>query len=385
MCQAADALRRAATAPAVSEPPSAVAATSRREPRHAAGHDRLVLLGTAGGSNPKSTRCGYANAVIVGEAAYVIDCGEGVHRQAWRAGISTHSQRRPPGGATVEAVFLTHLHSDHVIDLPNLLLGFWPNHHIDVYGPGPAGLPIPAYPPEREVELLYPEAPTPGARDFLDHVFRAFAYNINVRMADEGRPNPTANVVVHEIGVERDGYRPDVDLGVVASGASGEAAAPAMEPVEIRPLDDNGVRVTAILVQHAPVFPALAYRFDTPSGSVVFSGDTGPCENIVRLAAGADILVHDTIDVEFIARRVANLPNREAIVNHLAGSHTAPEDAARLAARAGVRTLVLSHLVPGDGELSEAEWEARARPFFDGDVVCGVDLDTYTLAASTIQ
>jgi ribonuclease BN (tRNA processing enzyme) len=189
-------------------------------------------------------------------------------------------------------------------------------------------------------------------------------------------------VLVQEIGVAHDGYRPDIDLGVDADGSSVLSAAPAMEPVEIYPLDDNGVRVTAILVQHAPVFPAFAYRFDTPSGSVVFSGDTGPCDNVVRLATGADYLVHEVIDVGFIADRVSKMPNRDNIINHLTESHTSPEDAGRIAARAGVKTLVLSHLVPGDSEIPEETWESRARSEFAGNVVCGVDLDQFALSRS---
>ena len=156
--------------------------------------------------------------------------------------------------------------------------------------------------------MLFPDAPTPGIRVLTQKLFEAFAYNINVRIADEARKDLTANVFVHEVGVAHDGYRPDIDLGVIASGA--------IDPPRRRRrwslsrsirLDDNGVRVTAILVQHAPVFPAFAYRFDTPSGSVVFSGDTGPCDNVVRLAQGADYLVHEVIDLDFISDRVAKL------------------------------------------------------------------------------
>lgn len=375
MCQASDVLRRAGTSAA-----PAVVAEATRPPRRVDADERLILLGTAGASNPKATRCGYANAVVVGDVAYIVDCGEGVHKQAWRSGISMHPERRPRGGSTVRAMFFTHLHSDHVIDFANLLLGFWPVSRIDVFGPGEAGLPIPTYPPDREVELLFLSAPTPGIRTLTTKLFEAFAYNINVRIADEGRTDLTANVCTHEIGVPRLDYVPDIDLGVIGSGASTVAAAPAMEPVEIYPVDDAGVRISAILVQHAPVFPALAYRVDTPSGSVVFSGDTGPCDNVVRLAAGADYLVHEVIDVDSIAGRVAKLPNRESIINHLTESHTSPEDAGRVAARAGVKTLVLSHLVPGDGEIAEEKWEARARSEFDGDVVCGVDLDQFALS-----
>lgn len=377
MCQASDVLRRAGQFDA---PTPAPLAGPTRQPLRSDADERLILLGTAGASNPKSTRAGFANAIVVGDVAYLVDCGEGVHRQAWRSGISMHRDRRPHGGSTVRSIYFTHLHSDHVIDFANLLFGFWPASPVDVFGPGEAGLPITPFPPDRVVPLLYPHAPTPGIAAMTDKLFQAFAYNINVRIADEGRSDVTRNVLVHEIGVAHDDYRPDIDLAIAASGASMATVAPAMEPVEISPRDHNGVRVTAILVQHAPVFPALAYRFDTPSGSVVFSGDTGPCDNVVRLAQGADFLVHEVIDVGFIADRVAKLPNRDNIVNHLTESHTSPEDAGRIAARAGVGTLVLSHLVPGDSEIAEADWERRARSTFDGEVVCGVDLDQFALS-----
>ncbi|HSB85694.1 MAG TPA: MBL fold metallo-hydrolase, partial [Ilumatobacteraceae bacterium] len=241
---------------------------------------------------------------------------------------------------------------------------------------------ITPYPPDRVVPVLFLDAPTPGVRTMTTKLFEAFAYNINVRIADEGRPALTENVVTHEIGVAHGQYVPDIDLGLEASGATTTTAAPPMEPVEIYPTDDNGVRVTAILVQHAPVFPALAYRFDTPSGSVVFSGDTGPCDNVARLAQGADFLVHEVIDIGSIADRVAKMPNRDNIINHLTESHTSPEDAGGIAARAGVKTLILSHLVPGDSEIAEEKWEARARAEFDGDVVCGVDLDQFALSSA---
>ena len=376
MCQASDVLRRAGVSDAPATRPGPT-----RPPFRSEAHERLILLGTAGASSPKATRSGYANAIVVGDVAYLVDCGEGVHRQAWRSGISVHPQRRPKGGSTIRSIFVTHLHSDHVIDLANVLLGYWPTQRLDVFGPGEAGLPITPYPPDRVVPVLFPTAPTPGIRGFIEKQFEAFAYNINVRIADEGRADLTEKVFVHELGVAHDDYRPDIDLGVVAGGASMVTAAPPMDPVEILPLDENGVRVTAILVQHAPVFPALAYRFDTPSGSVVFSGDTGPCDNVVRLAQGADYLVHEVIDVGFIANLVTKLPNRDNIIKHLTESHTSPEDAGRIAARAGVQTLVLSHLVPGDSEIAEDKWEARAGAEFDGRVICGVDLDQFALGA----
>ena len=136
-----------------------------------------------------------------------------------------------------------------------------------------------------------------------------------------------------------------------------------------------------MLVQHAPVFPAFGFRFDTPDGSVVFSGDTGPCENVVTLARGADVLVHEVIDVDRLSERVDRLPNAEAVRNHLAGSHSSPEQVGAIATQAGVRTLVLSHLVPGDLDPTVEEWEAAVRPHFAGEVVCGIDLDEFALGS----
>jgi ribonuclease BN (tRNA processing enzyme) len=227
--------------------------------------------------------------------------------------------------------------------------------------------------------MAYPDLPTPGLRATVELLMGAFAYNINLRIADEGRKNVLDSIRVHEVGVRRAGYEPDIDLGATGDGGSEASAAPPMEPVVIYPEDDHGVQVSAVLVQHAPVFPAFGYRFDTPHGSVAFSGDTGPCDNVVRLARGADVLVHEVIDIERMTERLMRLPNYEAVRNHLASSHSAPEQVGAIAARAGVGTLVLSHLVPGDGDISEDEWEARARTHFDGEVVCGVDLDEFAL------
>jgi ribonuclease BN (tRNA processing enzyme) len=140
------------------------------------------------------------------------------------------------------------------------------------------------------------------------------------------------------------------------------------------------VTITATLVQHAPVFPALAYRFDTPSGSVVFSGDTGPCDNVVRLARDADVLVHEVIDLDALVGRMRALPNYESVYRQLSRSHTPYDQVGDIATRAGVRTLVLSHLVPGEESHSPEEWEALVRPHFTGEIVCGVDLDEFAIA-----
>jgi ribonuclease BN (tRNA processing enzyme) len=337
----------------------------RRSPLATDAATRLVLLGVGGGGNPKAVKSGFSNAVVVGDRWYFVDAGEGVHKQMWRAGLAvnhTFDAVRP----VLRAGFVTHLHVDHIMDLGNLFLGSWPLREIDIFGPGPAGLPIPTYPPERVHELLYPENPTPGLTDTLELIFRSFAYNLNTRMADEGRPNLTSLVHAH-----------DIDPGVVGSGLSPEQSAPAMEPFTV--FEDDRVRVSAILVQHAPVYPAFGYRFDTDDGSVVFSGDTGRCDNVVRLAQGADVLVHEIMDVEPMMARITKLANFESIYNHLKSSHSTADEVGDVATQAGVKTLVLSHHVPGESTFAEDTWEDAVRPYFDGEIVCGVDLDAFAL------
>lgn len=362
---------------------------ARRAPLRTDAADRLVLLGTAGGSNPKATRCGYANAVVVGDAAYLVDCGEGVHTQLWRAGLTVNA-RFGQGRPLVRAIFVTHLHADHILDLPNLFQGSWPSTAIEVFGPGPAGAPFtthddPVHP------VRFGDDPAPGIRRAMEHFDRAFATNINARLLGESRSDYLDHVRVHEIGLagEHDAAEGDVE-GDVAGGVEGDVVVPIvvergdaafvvppMEPFVVRPEDDRGVTVSAILVQHAPVFPALAYRFDTPSGSVVFSGDTGPCENVVQLARGADYLVHEVIDLAALVRRFGHLPNRVRVERQLATSHTSIDVVGGIAERAGVGMLVLSHLVPGEGSHTEAEWERMAG--YGGRVVCAVDLDELPL------
>jgi ribonuclease BN (tRNA processing enzyme) len=349
---------------------------ARRLPMGSDAADRLVLLGTSGGSLPKATRCGYANAIVVGDAAYIVDAGEGMHRQMWRAGITANA-RFGAARPLVRAVVLTHPHADHLLDLPNLFQGSWPTTPIDVYGPGPAGPPYtthddPIHP------VRFPESPAPGVREVLDHFHRAFAVNINARIIGELRSDYLDRVRVHEIGLVAEVHDVDdiaIDAVVERDGPVFEV--PDVEPFVVRPEDEHGVTITATLVQHAPIFPALAYRFDTPSGSVVFSGDTGPCDNVVRLATDADILVHEVFDLAHWARTMpAQSPDRDHVLAQLARSHTSVDEVGVIAERSGVGTLVLSHLVPSDGGHTTEEWEAMVQPAFpSGKVICGVDLD----------
>jgi ribonuclease BN (tRNA processing enzyme) len=319
---------------------------------------KLVLLGTAGGPLPSPVRSGIASALVVGGRTYVVDCGSGVTRQLRRARLL----------AGLHRVLLTHLHSDHTCDYFNLFLLGWPilqwNPPVTVFGPGPAGgagaLP-PDDPNRPPVPLHHPAHPTPGLVDFTDAQFRAHAYDINIRMREAGRHDLRGLVDPHEIVLPS------------ALGAAGpDRVAPDMDPLLVEETDD--VRITATLVLHAPVFPAFAYRFDTAAGSVVLSGDTAPSPNLVRLARGADILVHEVYD-DRESDTVTDEDSWEAQRrhHHMVTSHTPLSQVGRIAAEAGVDCLVLTHFIPGDDATPDEQW-VKGVTDFDGEVVVGVDL-----------
>ena len=140
-------------------------------------------------------------------------------------------------------------------------------------------------------------------------------------------------------------------------------------------MQDERVKVTTTLVDHPPVVPALAFRFDCPDRSIVFSGDTNRSDNLVRLANGADLLVHEALWVAAVDRLVARVPNAATLKKHIIDSHTSVEDAGRVAAAAGVKTLVLTHFVPGDDpSITDEQWAEGARKHFRGRIVVGRDL-----------
>jgi ribonuclease BN (tRNA processing enzyme) len=140
-------------------------------------------------------------------------------------------------------------------------------------------------------------------------------------------------------------------------------------------MSDQNVKVTSTLVDHPPVVPAFAYRFDTADRSIVISGDTAPSENLVKLAKGADVLVHSVLYVPAVDRLVARVPNASALKASIIAHQTSVEDAGRLAQSAGVKTLVLSHLVPPDDpEVTDQMWIDAARVHFRGSIIVGRDL-----------
>lgn len=328
---------------------------------------RLALLGTAAGRTfwGGSERQGISSAVVVGDAVYLVDCGDGWARRYLQAGLGERTEFH--GLEQLEGVFITHMHSDHLIDYPSLLIfgstdGLAARQNpVKVIGPGSRGKLVPLSENAKSTPpVINPENPTPGIADMAEYLYQAYASDLNDNMRDSLKPDPHTLIHVNEItlpsGLLVD---PDVD------------PAPPMEPFVV--FEDDNVRVSATLVKHPPVFPAFGYRFDTADGSVVFSGDTAFSDNLIRLAQGADILVHEVIDPQWVESLFPSPPTpaQQAKIHHLINSHTSIEEVGDVAERAGVKTLVLSHLAPADNPKSR--W-AEAGRRFSGKLVVGEDL-----------
>jgi ribonuclease BN (tRNA processing enzyme) len=293
---------------------------------------RLVLLGTQGGPNVTLRRSQAGCAIVVDGRPYLVDCGYGTLRALVESGV---------GYLQVGAVFLTHLHDDHTSDLPALLTHQWTGSRAQpttVYGPhGTAALVSAA------VAFLKP--------------------NAEIRMVDEGRTSPPE---------------------ALFRGHDVAAAAPAQA------FSDERLKVTSVENSHykegakaAMPHRSLAYRFDTPARSIVVSGDTAYSEALVALARGADLFVCEAMELSFYeammaqAKAAAAKGNTNSIARHVAETHSTTVDVGRMAAEAKVKTVVLTHIVPGSrpgsAELPETIYIDGVRQHFSGQVIVGRD------------
>ena len=275
---------------------------------------RLILLGTGGGPRPRTATMAPAQVIVIRDRLYVVDCGDGVARQLVLAGLPLTALRH---------VFITHHHSDHNADYGNLLLLAWASglrERVDTWGPPPL---------ERITQL------------FLE----MSATDIETRVADEGRAPLAPLLHPHNLSAP----------GLV--------------------FQDEHVKVTSAVATHPMIKSAFAYRFDTVDRSIVISGDTAMSDALIALAKGADVLVHEVILLAAIDRLAARVPTATTLKKHLLASHTTAEDCGRVAAAAGVKTLVLSHFVPADDPLvPEQAWVEAARKHFSGRIIFGRDL-----------
>jgi len=276
---------------------------------------RVILLGTKGG--PRVGEAGRSNPstlVVINDVPYLIDCGYGVSKRLITANVALDRLRY---------LFITHHHSDHNLEFGPLIYNTWITGlpaHIDAYGP--TGL-------------------AKMAADFFNYL----KFDIDTRIVDEGRTDPRKLVTVHEFN----------NAGVV--------------------MVNDDVKVSACLVRHPPIKQAFAYRFDAKDRSVVISGDTAYAPELAEFAKGADVLVHEVMYLPGIEALLQRLPNAKRLREHLMAAHTLPEDVGKIATQAGVKTLVLSHFVPGDdASITDQQWAEGARKTFKGQVIVGKDL-----------
>jgi ribonuclease BN (tRNA processing enzyme) len=277
---------------------------------------RVIFLGTKGGPRVGTGGSNPANAVIVNGTPYVIDCGMGVSRQLVSAGIPLPS---------VKYIFISHHHSDHNLEYGNLVYNAWAaGLSTPVYSFGPKGL----------------EAMT---KTFWE----LNKFDVDTRIDDEGRPDPRPLLIAKDIG----------DDGTV--------------------LQTGDVKVTAFRTPHPPISDNFAYKFETPDGTIVFSSDTAYNPRLAEFARGVDVLVHEVLYVPAVDQLVLRTKNGATLKKHLLDSHTAAEDVGRIATAAGVKTLVLSHIVPPPGDglgVTEEGLIAAVRQTYSGKVIVARDL-----------
>ncbi len=310
----------AAAAPVLAQVPAAAPATGLS----------VTLLGTAGGPPPHTDRAQPASLLRVDGKTYLIDAGQGVAQQLVRAGA-------PP--AKVTAGFITHLHWDHTLGLGYLMAVGWMTNRTQ---------PMP---------LIGP----PGLSEFVARETAAVMQGEEIFRAQ----NPERPALR--------GLYPAKDVDVSAPRAI---------------YADDKVRVTAVLNSHFEQTPgpphsygvdkSYSYRFDTAHGSVVFTGDTGPSEAVTDLARGADVLVTEICDFDSIRAALLQTQgpgaNIDALLAHMAHQHLSAQAVGEMAAKAGVKTVVLTHYVIGRGFDPQA-FAAQVRRFYPvGEIVVGQDL-----------
>ena len=282
---------------------------------------KLVMLGTGAGPNPTipgRTRYMTSHVMVSDGRAYVLDCGLGVTDQFARTGIPF---------AAVQSIGITHHHPDHNIEYGPFILIAWIQGlttSLRTFGPPPLQ--------QMTVDLL-----------------RAYKSIIDFWVEDL-KVKPLVSPQVSEVSTG----------GTV--------------------MRDEYVKISSAIVQHPPVRPALAYRYDFKDRSIVFSGDTAPVKAVTQLAEGADILVHEALYMPaleaYVRDRIAKgSPIRfDDYMAHMRVDHSPVEEVGRIAQDAGVRTLVLSHLTPGIDGIPDEAWRELAARHFKGEIVVARDL-----------
>ncbi|MCG7579466.1 ribonuclease Z [Mycolicibacterium sp. OfavD-34-C] len=268
----------------------------------------VTLLGT-GSPIPDARRAGPSTLVRAGDQTFLVDCGRGVLMRTAALGV---------GANAISALLLTHLHSDHIADLGDVLISRW----VSNFAPNQPPLPI-----------IGP----PGTAEVVENMLKAFGPDIGYRIAHHADLTAPPPVEVEE-----------VTDGVVWGR--------------------DGVAITVAPTDHRPVAPTIGFRVEHNGASVVLAGDTVPCPTLDALAAGAGALVHTVIRKDLVDA----MPMQR--IRDICDYHSTVEQAADTAARAGVGILILTHYVPPIAPGQEDDWRALAATVFDRQIEIGEDL-----------
>jgi len=297
----------------------------------------FVTLGTGGGPLTRLSRSEPANAVVIGGNVYLFDVGDGVQRQMLAAGLRLRD---------VRAIFISHHHIDHNGDLAPLLVTRWLlNSHepLPVVGP-------------------------PGTVTMVQQLVSAY------------RPTELAPIA---IGGPR---KPALGSSVAARDMTPQMDSPVIV------YEDRDVRVLAITNAHyhfaagseeQQLARSYSFRIETPERTFVYTGDTGPSDHLAALARNADVLISEVIDLgamKQLLRRAGDIPAGalEPMLAHMQQDHLTPVQIGRLAAKAGVKQVVLTHVAPGmDDETDLSGYSAGLENFYDGPVKLARDLDRF--------
>ena len=278
---------------------------------------RVTLLGT-GAPVPSMERFGPSILVEAGQQKLLFDCGRGAAQRLWQLKIPLRQ---------VNVLFLTHLHSDHVVGIPDLWLTGW----------------IPSAFGRRE--LPFRVIGPAGTKDMMTNMQKSFAWDIQTRSKEKNKADSGAMVNAR-----------DIEEGFV--------------------WEQEGVKVTPFTVRHAEfIDSALGYRIDYAGHSVILSGDTRYSENLVRYAKGADVVVHE------VAAAQEDSTKNPALIKQILGFHTSPEDAGRVFQQVQPKLAVFSHIVllspdPAVPPPTTSELMRRTKKTYNGEVQVGEDLLT---------
>jgi ribonuclease Z len=276
---------------------------------------RVTLLGT-GAPVPSMERFGPSILVEAGQQKLLFDCGRGAAQRLWQLKIPLRQ---------VNVLFLTHLHSDHVVGIPDLWLTGW----------------IPSAFGRRE--LPFRVIGPAGTKDMMTNMQKSFAWDIQTRSKERNKVDSGALVNAR-----------DIEEGFV--------------------WEQEGVKVTPFTVRHAEfIDSALGYRIDYAGHSVILSGDTRYSENLVRYAKGADVVVHE------VAAAQEDSTKNPALIKQILGFHTSPEDAGRVFQQVQPKLAVFSHIVllspdPAVPPPTTSELISRTKKTYNGEVQVGEDL-----------